>query len=202
MNRTLKWLSSLVIVPLSIGIAVLTMAACGSSSSSVASYDGTRSTVDTAGSGGKYNSVAIGADGLPIISYYEAPVVLKFRGSNLKAAPCQDPACTAASVAVVDSGPDKGVGEHTSIAMGLDGLPIISYYNGINRDLKVAHCHEPAGTAASLTTVDSAGEVGEYTSIAIGEDGLPVVSYYEGAWQYTKNELKVAHCSNPTCAGR
>ena len=51
------------------------------------------------------------------------------------------------------------VGSH-SVTVGADGLGLISYYDDTNADLKVAHCSNPACTAATLTTLDSAGHVG------------------------------------------
>jgi hypothetical protein len=39
---------------------------------------------------------------------------------------------------VVDPGGDKGWG--TSVAVGVDGLPIVSYLDMENMNLKVAHC--------------------------------------------------------------
>ncbi len=87
----------------------------------------------------------------------------------------------------VDTGGFTGL--YTSIAIGTDGNPVISYYDSTNGDLKVAKCANPACTgAATLTAVDTAGDVGHYTSIAIGTDGTPVISY----WDATNADLKVA----------
>jgi hypothetical protein len=87
------------------------------------------------------------------------------------------------------------VGFHTSIAIGLDGNPIISYYDGTNRDLKVAACDDPTCTTSTNSTLDSTGDVGGFTSIAIGLDGNPIISYYDN----TNRDLKVAACDDPTC---
>ena len=57
------------------------------------------------------------------------------------------------------------VGKYTSIVIGVDGLPIISYFDSTNADLKVAHCEEDTCTKVTVTRVDSEGFVGEYTSI-------------------------------------
>ena len=90
----------------------------------------------------------------------------------------------------LDSAGDVG----TSITIGADGLPVISYYDATNLDLKVAHCSDLACSSAALKTLDSAGDVG--TSITIGADGLPVISYFDA----TNHDLKVAHCSDLTCS--
>jgi preprotein translocase subunit Sec61beta len=88
-----------------------------------------------------------------------------------------------------------GVGLYTSITIGADGLGLISYYDGANTDLKVAHCSNTACTAAAASTLDSVGNVGQYTSITIGADGLGLISYYD----YDNGDLKVAHCLDTAC---
>ena len=57
----------------------------------------------------------------------------------------------------------------------------------------MAHCSNPACSAASTATLDSAGFVGEYTSVTVGVDGLGLISYLDR----TNCDLKVAHLSNP-----
>lgn len=97
------------------------------------------------------------------------------------------------TTSVVDTG---GVGEHTSVAFGADGLALISYYDVTNHDLKVAHCLDAACSASTKITVDSVGDVGLDTSIAIGADGLGIVSYVD----FTNGRLKVAHCTDAACS--
>jgi hypothetical protein len=87
------------------------------------------------------------------------------------------------------------VGYFTSIAIGTDGNPIISYYDGTNRDLKVAACTNPTCTTATTSPIDTTGNVGWFTSIAIGIDGNPIISYQDG----TNADLKVAACTNTIC---
>ena len=78
-------------------------------------------------------SIAIGADGLPVISHREAT------NRDLKVAACDTPACTSATLStVVDD--DAIVGWFTSIAVGAHGVPIISYGDATNGNLKVAAC--------------------------------------------------------------
>ena len=158
----------------------------------------TRTVVDSAGSVGRYTSIAIGSDGQgqssgPLISYSDAP------NGNLKVAHCNDTACTSASIYTLDSAGD--VGYYTSIAIGSDGQgqssdPLISYYDNTNGDLKVAHCNDAACSSASTYTLDSAGDVGYGTSLAIGSDGLGLISYLDN----TNGDLKVAHCSDTACS--
>ena len=61
-------------------------------------------------------------------------------------------------ISAVDTG--GFVGEHISMAIGVDGLPIIAYYDATNSALKAAHCEDLACTRATTSTLDSAGDVG------------------------------------------
>ena len=147
----------------------------------------TLTTVDSEGLVAFGTSIAIGADGLPVMSYFGRP--------DLKVLHCGTVTCSAGnSLTTVDSA--GFVGEFLSIATGADGLPVVSYWDSSNADLKVAHCGNVTCTAGNtLTTVDSAGSVGLETSIAIGADGLPVMSYHDS----TNATLRVAHCGTVTC---
>jgi len=148
---------------------------------------------------GAYADIAVGADGLGLISYYEEPV------GNLRVAHCADVACTNADViTIVDrGGPHGRVGEHTSVAIGRDGLGLISYHGSLNsftdQDLKVAHCQDVACRTATVGTLDhvaGGGDVGWFTSVTMGRDGLGLISY----WSPTAGALRVAHCQNMSCS--
>jgi hypothetical protein len=140
-----------------------------------------------------YTSIAIGADGLPVIGYWAVG------DGAVKVAKCGDPACTAGnSLTTVDGSPNNVVAS-PSIAVGPDGLPVVSYWNVSARTLRVAKCGNSGCTAGNtLVTVDDPpGLVGAGTSIAIGFDGLPVISYFDD----TASALKVAKCGTPACQG-
>ncbi len=92
------------------------------------------------------------------------------------------------------------VGFDTSVAIGADDLPVISYrdvlpvtgyYHITNKDLKVFHCADIGCTSGNSTALDSAGQVGQYTAIAMGTDGRAVVSYHDT----TNSKLKVARAT-------
>jgi hypothetical protein len=87
---------------------------------------------------GSYPSIAIGANGNPIIAYWDRVGAL----GQVVVASCNDPACTDndETITVVD-GPSL-VGQGISLAIGSDGLPIISYLDvGTDPDsIKVLHC--------------------------------------------------------------
>jgi hypothetical protein len=90
--------------------------------------------LDGSGNIGQFSSVTIGADGLDLISYYDAT------SGNLKVAHCSNSACTSATLTAVDRGGD--VGQYSSVTIGTDGLGLISYYDATSGDLKVAHCSD------------------------------------------------------------
>ncbi|NDE60549.1 MAG: hypothetical protein EB010_14280, partial [Acidimicrobiia bacterium] len=87
------------------------------------------------------------------------------------------------------------VGVYTSIAIGTNGNPIISYRDNTNGYLKVAACTNPTCTTSTNTTLDTNGNVGYDTSITIGIDGNPIISYQD----FSNGDLKVAACTNPIC---
>lgn len=149
--------------------------------------------VDAAGSVGEYTSVAIGTDGLPVISYHDVG------NGDLKVLHCGTESCSGGGnqATTVDASGAADVGEHTSIAIGADGLPVVAYRDATNGDLKVLHCGNVACTAGNVATgVDTgAPNVGTDASIAIGTDGLPLVSYVD----VTNADLKVLHCGNAAC---
>jgi hypothetical protein len=149
--------------------------------------------VDTANDVGLYTSTAIGIDGFPVVSYYDADA------GNLKVVKCDDPACTGGgeTISTVDSSADAGL--YTSITIGIDGFPVISYYDADAGNLKVVKCDDPActGGGETITALDSSVDAGLYTSITIGADGFPVISYYDA----DAGDLKVVKCGDPACSG-
>ena len=157
----------------------------------------TRTIIDAAGSGLRNPDLAIGADGLPVVSYTGAG----FDGSELRVLKCTNAACsTAPLIRVVDGSATAFVGERSSIAIGSDGIPVIAYYNSTATALKVAKCaNSTCGGTATITTVDdpAGSDVGSATSIAVPSDGRPVIAYHDA----TAGTLKLARCANAACTG-
>jgi hypothetical protein len=152
----------------------------------------TNAALDTAGATGRNNSTTVGADGLGLISYYNATT------GELKVAHCQSLQCSSAAIYVLDSTGNVGNTLSTSsITLGADGLGLISYYDANNGDLRVAHCFNLECSTSTNSTVDSTGNIGQLASITTGPDGFGLIAYYDS----TNSDLKVAHCSNATCTG-
>jgi len=98
------------------------------------------------------------------------------------------------TLTTVDSAGD--VGEFTSLQLDSAGHPVISYYDEINGDLKLAVCSTPTCSASNIMTiVDAPGNVGEFSSLQLNSAGNPVISYYDG----TNGDLKLAVCKDPSC---
>jgi hypothetical protein len=143
---------------------------------------------------GNFSSIAVPADGLPVISYHNATA------GTLKVAKCVAPDCSLGTIITTVDDPVKSVGAYSSLALGTDGFPVISYSEGTKGSLRVAKCVNAACTGTSvITTVDDppGHQLGAFTSIDIGADGFPVISYMDD----TTSGLKVAKCSNAACTG-
>jgi hypothetical protein len=143
-----------------------------------------------------YPSIAIGEDTYPVISFFDNTDGL------LLVAKCNDEACRDGdeTISVVDDG---NVGSDSSITIGLDGLPVVSYRDRANGKLKVAHCNDAAcaGEDEIVTTLnDTDASTGINTSIAIGLDGYPVISYQSSVSPWD-GILKVTKCNDASCVG-
>lgn len=139
---------------------------------------------------GLFTAIAIGTDGLPVISHQDVSA------GALRVTHCGNVACTAGNVSTTVDDPANAVGEFTSIAIGTDGLPVISHRDATASTLRVTHCGNPACTAGNVsTTVDPIAGVGIYTSLAIGADGLPIVSHQDAA----AGGLRITHCGTVAC---
>ena len=148
----------------------------------------TKTTLDSVGDIGYYNALAIGADGQGLIAYTD-------HNGGVKAAHCDNASCSSAFISTLATGV---IGTGVSMTIGADGLGLIGYYDAGagNGDLGVAHCSTKLCTAASLSVVDTGPtDLGRFSSATLGTDGLGLFSYYD----WTHEDLKVAHCSNTFC---
>ena len=110
--------------------ATLDVAHC----SNLACSSATVSTVDASGIEGEYSAITLGVDGLGVISYYDGSGL----NQDLKVAHCGNVACTTASYLAVDTAGQ--VGWNTSITVGSDGLPFVSYRDVSGDAVKGLHC--------------------------------------------------------------
>ena len=151
---------------------------------------------------GQYTSLAMDANGYPLIAYYDVT------NKDLKFVGCTDFACAGGdeAPATVD-GATTDVGEYASLALVAATAgdpatlsPAIAYYDAGNGDLKYVACNDAlcAGNDEAPVTLDaSADDVGTYASLAVGPAGLPAVAYYDA----TATALKFVGCNDAGCAG-
>jgi hypothetical protein len=148
-------------------------------------------------------AVVMGADGFPVISYRDGT------HRALWVADCQTAICVAATRTPVDTSPGENDASwdrrFSSIVVGDDDLPLISFYDGDSQPsrLMVAHCDDASCSSAAVTPHGIEGnEVGYSSAIALGADGFAVVSYFEaildGPTPYFV--LRLLRCLDATCA--
>ena len=136
------------------------------------------------------NSLAIGADGNPILSFFD--------GSNLRFIKCTTKTCSTFLDSIILDNTGFSAGESSSIALGATGNPIISYYhNDSNKALKFINCLNTDCTQISNPIVlDDLGDVGSETSMVVDINGIPVISYFD----FTSLSLKLIKCSSIDCS--
>ena len=161
----------------------LRYASCESSCTSASNW--TTAAIDSAGTVGAWNSIALDA-GKPRISYFDTT------NTNLKYASCEGSCTTASNWTLITVDSTDSPGQWTSLA--LDGAkPRISYYEATNGNLKYASCESSCTSAGNwtATSVNTINDVGEYTSIAL-DSGKPRISYYDA----TNGNLRYASCES------
>ncbi|OGL36316.1 hypothetical protein A3E49_03090 [Candidatus Saccharibacteria bacterium RIFCSPHIGHO2_12_FULL_49_19] len=163
--------------------------------------------VDTApDTTGADNSIAIGTDGNPIISYEYGT-----------AASCDDSPTTECSLAVAKFVSSGGTGcavaswtctilenptgsgqlaNYNDIAIGSDGMPVIAFNDQGGASAKLIRCANISCTAVASSTAADTTNTGTHISLAIGVDGLPVMAYR----QTSASDLRVTKCGNLTCS--
>lgn len=170
----------------------LAIARCANADCSDA--DVLRTLVDTPDDTGREAAMVLGVGGRPLVAYVNTTL------HSLEFATCEVPSCTNVSVAAVDDDPVNSLGTGADVALGADGMPVIVYLDTTADGVLVAKCVVEdcsAGTVLSVLDAQVPTTVGADPAIAIGVDGNPVISYFDE----DDLALKVAHCSDPACAG-
>jgi len=143
-------------------------------------------------------SIAIAADGFPIISYYDS-----FNG-DLRLVHCSSIDCsTFDAPLVLDHPGGVDVGRTSSITIGTDTFPIVSYHDSDNGALKFVHCTSiDCSTFDNPIVLDASGNLGNQgiqSSITIGIDGFPAISYH-GISNIGERILTFVHCTSVDCS--
>ncbi len=146
---------------------------------------------------GIYTGMALGSDTYPVISYFNGTglQIAKCNSANC----CANNACSNSTVSV-----DAGSNVYTSLAIGTDGYPVISYMSilsAIDKELRVLKCGSSDCTRGNTkATVDRGAEIARGTALALGADGFPVVSYNDQTIPSDLNKIKYIKCSSANCS--
>jgi hypothetical protein len=141
---------------------------------------------------GADTSIAIGADGLPVISYRDVTA------GGLKVAKCVNVNCTGLNTITPVDNPANDVGHLSAIAIGADGFPVIAHRDWTAQTLRLVKCNNAACTGGTAITTVAADVNHRQLDIAIPADGRPVVSYTEVDGQLY--DLHVLKCGNAACS--
>ena len=147
----------------------------------------TTSVVDNGvGTGDAYTSIATGGNGLPVIGYYDTD------DQSLKAAFCDDLACSGLNETIHTIDSTNVVGQYVSVGISASSsaVPVFAYHDASLLDLKLAVCSTAScSSLSSVLAIDSDGDVGRHASLVMeGNDAL--ISYYDGS----NGDLKYVVC--------
>jgi hypothetical protein len=84
-----------------------------------------------------------------------------------------------------------------SLAVGVDGLLAMSYYDSSNGDLVYLRCSDAGCGTSTRQTVASTDDVGSASSLAFDDQAIPTIAFYDG----TNRDLRIAQCTNVQCSG-
>ncbi len=125
--------------------------------------------------------------GLPLISY--------FGDNKLKLYNCTNSFCSSGNSIVLDSSVNE-VGRYANIVFDSSNIPLISYHDETNGDLKLYRCNDENCSTGSSRILESNGNVGNFSSIAFNPaDSTAIISFVD----ITNSSLKLYKCSNSDC---
>ena len=150
----------------------------------------TQTSIADANVAGNQSSLAIGSDGLPVISYFDDT------NDDLAVMKCGNAACTSGNTVtkISDPGGDSW-GAETNIAIGNDGYPVIAHWNSTDTDLAITKCSNASCSSNTTTKFAEADATGRAPAVVIGTGGLPVVVYRNT----TDTDLMISECTTESC---
>jgi len=153
------------------------------------------------GVGGAHSDIVLGADGFARISYWNLSSL------NLEYVRCTNADCSTRTQTTIDTSGTHTLGAGSSIVLGSDGFPRISYLgeesvlaqNGVSSvkgQIKYALCTNADCSNPTIAIVDSSTRFGQITSLSIAADGEARIVYYDKE----KGVLKFSRCVNAACS--
>jgi hypothetical protein len=86
------------------------------------------------------------------------------------------------------------VGQNPAATSGVDGFPVVTYFDAGSSAIKLVKCNDVACASSSTRSVAADSSLGD-RGIAIGSNGLPVFTYYDSLF----DDLILARCNDSTC---
>ncbi|MFN8122162.1 MAG: choice-of-anchor D domain-containing protein [Thermoleophilia bacterium] len=138
-------------------------------------------------------SIAVPADGFPVIAYHDATAY------DLKVMKCNDAACAGGDETVTTVYSTDAAGFGNAIGIGQDGKPVIAFsvLNSGSADLFFMRCNDAActGNDETVNPVATTGDAGDAPAMVVPPDGRPIISYYADE----THDLRVARCADASC---
>jgi hypothetical protein len=130
---------------------------------------------------GLFSSIAIGADGMPVIAHYDKGAstlrVARWNGGNFVGGVFDRGEAYIADTGGEDESREADVGQFVRLRI-IDGVEYMAYYDAANGDLKFS-----VGTDIHL--VDTEGDVGQWPDFAV-RDGTIHITYQDAGLQHLK----------------
>jgi hypothetical protein len=149
-------------------------------------------------------SLAIGGDGMPLVSYEDTWVDIGSTDQVVKVAHCLNRDCTSLRInQIAQTG--GGFMAASAIAVGPNGLGVVAFHDQRqgSQKLRVTACGNADCSSGNVTTnldvAPTGHDTGAFPSIAIGSDNLPLISYTDDFTGVP--DLRVTHCTNVSCTG-
>lgn len=154
-------------------------------------------TLDSEGDVGRGVDLSFGADGLPMLSYYDAT------NSNLIFLKCGDITCSSGNTRRVIETGSYGAAysverAYTSLRTGVGNNPIISYMVSTTQSYTYAYSCNDTTCSSGLASPLASGNTGAYVDMTIVANNRPVIVSNYTNMVINTNAI-VSACPDPTC---